>query len=75
MVIQQNSGNPWEELCTVFRMGDLLQFCTDELSAQDISRVSKTFKRMVRPLTVSKPPHLGKKHLTMNSECGAKYLA
>jgi len=75
-LIQQNSGTPWEEMYKVFNMGHRLEFYTDELSAQEIIRISKTFNVDAQIIGRVEATTLGKKHLTINSEHGTfKYLA
>jgi len=58
-----------------FPNGHPLNLCTDELSARRQFEFQRHSNSMLKPSLMSKSPNLGKKHQTIKSECGAKYLA
>ncbi|MFY8189333.1 MAG: AIR synthase-related protein, partial [Bacteroidia bacterium] len=42
-MIQSQSGTDWQEMYKVFNMGSLLEFYTDEKTAESLIQIAKTF--------------------------------
>jgi phosphoribosylformylglycinamidine cyclo-ligase len=67
-LIQEQSGTSWEEMYKVFNMGHRMEIYTDEVTAESIIEISKSFH--VDAQIVGRVEEGVSKSLTITSEHG-----
>jgi phosphoribosylformylglycinamidine cyclo-ligase len=67
-IIHQESGTDWKEMYKVFNMGHRMELYTDEASAQEIIRISKSFG--VDAKIIGRVETAARKQVTVKSEFG-----